>query len=248
MSNGSWFDYVVDRISRQNFSALAPKYLASLSFVISDVADRAARKGRLRDAWGSFSGLQSASDAAVKALYELGKKDPALYRQSISRVLKDSESICWLVDYFLSGELRRHAGRSTDLPKFLSADELESSKKILLQRLSKQPDRDRLFEAASLASPLFQWSEMDDNNFAGPCKWFAEHMKSDADFLELLEKMRGRSVSDRVHHPLSRDNLEPFTDWEALLTRLQAIANDPTSSKADSDKAKELWAASRERS
>jgi KAP family P-loop domain len=250
LAGSSWFDCVIDRIARQDFGRLEASNLAALSFVIADVVDESAKANFLRGDGGRSLTFHSAGDAVYKILDRLRQSDQQKFTAAFVRIFGASASIGWLVDFLLNDEMRRHGkngGQSNSSKKYLTKAELEKARQQVLQRLKGEIDTKRLFEAPNLVSTLFRWSEIAGDNFDGPKKWFGEQMASDGAFLDLLEKMRGLMVGDRVYRPVYKGYIEPFSDWYAVLARLNSIANGSSNSLDEIKKAAELLAAVREK-
>ncbi|WP_378917980.1 KAP family P-loop NTPase fold protein [Mesorhizobium kowhaii] len=251
-TGGSWFDYFIDRVNHQTIQEWDGKRLSIFSQAIANVMDIVAESELSARTFGRLSVAYRASELVYRMLKILRDKDTALFTETLKKILEDGSSIGWLAEEFVSSEMRRH-GKIGDRPKpenewSLTDAEVESARTIILLRLQKPEEREKLAQITDLASTLFRWRELDQGSFEEPQKWFAEQIKSDQNFISLLNKMRGRvSSTEGTFFPLARRDVSPFTDWEDVKSRLHKIAGNSVVDPALSTQAKDLLADIQER-
>ncbi len=251
-TGGSWFDYFIDRIAQEPFEEWVAQHLSVFCFAISDVMDVALQSDKSARFMGRVSVSRQAGTLCFKMLQSLkSKPDETQYEDTLRDVFENGASIGWLTEEFLSSELWRH-GKAGDRPKpetewFMSEVELERARETILQRLKQLEERKRIAEYPDIASLLFRWREIDQNNLDEPRNWFAEQSQSEPDFVNLLQKMRGFSgSSEGISYPLRRPDVAPFCDWDAVKARLWQIANSKSAEQTLPDQARELLEAIQE--
>jgi len=251
--NGSWLEYYFDRISRADLTHWTENQLSNMIFTIVDIMDEVLHSSILRQNMGRLPIAHGTVDLVYKLLRILREKDQERYASILLHVLNDAQSIVWLVDDLISMELRRHGiipnTQYIHDEKTLSAQEANNAHQIILDRLTNDVDRQRLFDGADIISPLFRWREFDGGEYTKPQAWFEEYTDTDEKFLHVLEGMRGwRSSSDSgISFPLSKNNVAPFADWETCKQRLLSISQNTEISDELRDKAYELYSVTDEK-
>ncbi|RVP36513.1 hypothetical protein CN109_10090 [Sinorhizobium meliloti] len=227
----SWFEHILDRFSRPELQALSLDQLCGIATAIGNVMDIAIRdKKQVR----FFS--RSLSDKAEmlmgNILDTLRERDNQTRSGLLQTIFSQSPSLSWLVAEFFRQELFDHgvvgdrAKRVED--RHLTADELDTCKQILQQRLAAVAANGSLANYPDLAGILYGWRDM--AGIEEPRAWVAHFIATDTNFVMLLLELRGLTVSDRVYRPLRNSTLELFMDPEAVRQRLAALRqNDPPS-------------------
>ncbi|MCQ2004403.1 KAP family NTPase [Rhizobium sp. NRK18] len=248
---GSWLDYFIDRVRRQNIHEWETDTLVHFCQVIADVMDVVGNSNVVVRFLGRNQVSQQARILVYNMLSILRQQDTKLFDATFRQLVQNGAAIGWLVEEFINSELRRH-GKVGDNPQpentFLTTQELAFAIERLLGRLKDANVREKLEQVPDLASTLFRWKELDNNSLEEPKKWFLEHTRSNEQFVRILNRMRGWSSStDGITRPLNRRDVAPFTDWEQTKIRLKQLAGNTSEDPSITRLAQELVSEIRER-
>uniref|UniRef100_UPI002AFDF362 hypothetical protein n=1 Tax=Hoeflea sp. TaxID=1940281 RepID=UPI002AFDF362 len=230
--NSTWFEYLIDRLLRETQSDWSEVALSNFAIALANVMDEVMRSPSLRDAWGRPQVDAPASELAYRLLNKLRDRNPGKRDQTLRKMVENGEAFVWLLDEFVTQELRRQGYfKWTPEPKHtwnLNKEEAEFAREAILSRLQTSIDRERLFESNRLASPLFRWQELCDGDASPASKWLDEHTRTDEAFLHAIAGLGSRvNSSERgIYDALPKRNVEPFTEWSAVVSRLESIAQD----------------------
>ncbi|AMN54897.1 hypothetical protein ACP90_23680 [Labrenzia sp. CP4] len=230
--NGTWFEYLIDRLTRSTHSDWNETVLNNLVVALADIVDDVSQSQNLRMTIGKLDVNDQVVDFVYQILSELRRRNQDLHTNVLTQIISEGDSIVWLLDSFIDGELRRH-GKFGSRPEpettwYLTDQEVESGQLEILRRLKTDIDRRRLFESNSLASPLFRWRDFADGDLGPAREWVKEFTKSDDDFVHVMDRLRGTVMSSDtgISYPFRRSYVAPFTDWSLALKRLRKIADD----------------------
>ena len=227
----SWFEHILDRFSLSELRVLCAGQLCGIATALGNVMDKAMReKKQVR--FFSRSLADKADILMGNILDILRETDPQARNRLLQEIFTRSPSLSWLVAEFFRQELFDHgvvgdrAKRVED--RHLTADELDTYRQVLKQRLAAAAADGSLGNHPELAGILYGWNDM--AGIEEPRAWVADFIANDANFLTLLLELRGLRASVRVYRPLRKSTLELFMDWEAVQPRLAALRqNDPSS-------------------
>ncbi|MEE2868197.1 MAG: P-loop NTPase fold protein [Pseudomonadota bacterium] len=244
--NGTWFEYLIDRLMRLTHSDWDEEVLCNFIFALSDIADDVSQSNNLRETIGKLDVNDQVVDFVFQILKELRRRNQEKCTKVLTQVISNGKAIVWLLDSFIDSELRRHGKfghRSEPEAAWnLTAQEVEFGRVEILRRLEGDIDRKRLFETNSLASPLFRWRDFADGDLSPAREWIKEFTKSDDDFVHVMYRLRGKVISSDigVNYPLRRSYVEPFMDWSFALERLRKIAGDERSPEQQRRRASDM--------
>ncbi|UXN58118.1 KAP family NTPase [Phyllobacterium zundukense] len=227
----SWFEHILDRFSAPELGALSVDQLCGIATALGNVMD-IAMKGKKQVRFFSRSLSDKAEILMGNILDILREKDAQTRSGLLKQIFTQGPSLNWFVAEFFRRELFDHgvvgdrAKRVED--RHLTADELDTYRQELKQRLSAAAADGSLASYPELGSILYGWRDM--AGIEEPRTWVASFIADDANFLTLLLELRGLAVSDRVYRPLRKSTLELFMDWEVVQPRLEALRqNNPSS-------------------
>lgn len=244
--NGTWFEYLIDRLTRSTLSDWDEEVLCNLVFALADIVDDVSRSQNLRETIGNLDVNEQVVDFVFQIVKELRRRNQQKCMNVVTQVISEGKSIVWLLDSFIDSELRRHGKfgyRSEPEATWnLTDQEVEFGRVEILRRLEGDIDRKRLFETNSLASPLFRWRDFADGDLSPAREWIKEFTKSDDDFVHVMYRLRGKVISSDigVNYPLRRSYVEPFMDWSLALERLRKIAGDERSPEQQRRRASDM--------
>lgn len=163
-------------------------------------------------------------------------------RSEVLRSLfSDGKSVAWLVGIIRESTFEHGAHGDRIEPeeaRLLSVTDFDLVKGIFLRRMIETPPTD-LLKVPQFLSLIFAWHQVGDQE--GAVNWVSQQAESDQGFLDVLERMKSKSVSssEGVQWKLRPETLNTFFGgYSSVQDRLEQIA---TRGKADLKiRAKEL--------
>jgi hypothetical protein len=225
---GDWLNYFFDRLTRIGLGDLLDEQLVNLSVAIARVIDIASGKQVYRGAFAPPSAYDLATDLVLEALRELKKRERSLFEACLLAVANE-RSIGWLLEDLLHTELRHHglAGKGAIEDPYLAVDDLNMLKEIISDRLDTVEAQRELNNATDMVSLLYRWRELDGDDPARPHAWLNGVQVTDDGFIDILLNLRSwRATSEQVDYLLREEAIGDFLDWDAMVIRVQAIADN----------------------
>ena len=223
-SGKTWFEHVLNRLDNECISALDEKQLAGIVIALSGMMDCAMKEDGEHRAF-SIS-IDSIANLVTKScLNRLHSLNPDTQAETVLKSAGEGQAINWLVGKFFSGQLFSHrkVGNETKSPDQWEISEgvLDEAIEILKARVSEQATKDLIASLPKISAYLYGWLSLTENDEA--IKWVLEYSKTDEGFLNILNNLRGWSMSDKVYHPLSKAAVAKFLDWDETITRLKVL-------------------------
>lgn len=223
-SGKTWFEHVLNRLDDELISRLDEKQLVGILQSLSGMMDVAmAEDGEQRAFSLSLDGI--ANIVAKSCLKRLKKSNPEKQAETVRKMAKEGPAINWLVGKFFSSQLFRHGrvGNEAESPDQweISEEVLDDVIEILKERIS-QPDTQNLIpDLPDVSAYLYGWLDISKDQQA--IKWVEEYIKTDEAFFNMLNQLRGWSMSDRVYYPLYEETVTTFLDWGETTARLESL-------------------------
>lgn len=220
----SWLEHIIDRFTLSELRTLSVIQLTGLATAVTGVMDIAIKEtSQIR--FHSRTLADKAETLVGDVLDILREKDPQARNEFLQTIFAQSPSLSWLVASLFRQELFDHgvvgdrAKRVED--RHLTADELNTCRQILQERLAAAAADTSLQDLPDLAGILYGWRDM--AGIDEPRAWVADFIADDSNLVTLLLELRGMTVSDRVYRPLRSSTIELFMNQEAVLQRLAEL-------------------------
>ncbi|MGM0783585.1 MAG: KAP family P-loop NTPase fold protein [Pseudomonadota bacterium] len=231
-SGKTWFEHVLNRLDDECISSLDKDQLVGVIHSLSDMMDTALEVDGDHRAFSlSLDGI--ANLVMKSCLYRLQDLDPDIQAETVRQIASDGEAINWLVGKFFRSQLYRHGkvGDESERPDQweISDEVLEEAIDILKNRISKPATKDLIPGFPDISSYLYGWLNITQNDEA--VEWVQDYCKEDEGFLNILNHLRGWVMSDKIYHPLSKESVTRFLDWEETNMRLEQLENSEFSEK-----------------
>ncbi|UEQ05506.1 KAP family NTPase [Halomonas profundus] len=223
-SGKTWFEHVLDRLDDACISGLDEDQLVGLLLSLSNMMDIALKEDGDHRAFSlSLDGI--ANLVMKSCLRRLQALNPDRQCETVLKVASDGEAINWLVGYFFRSQLFRH-GKVGD--KAERADQWEISEqildqaiKILKERISQPAIKKLIPGLPDVSAYLYGWMNITGDDEV--VEWVQGYCKDDDGFLNILNHLRGWVMSDKIYHPLSKESVTLFLDWDETLMRLERL-------------------------
>ncbi|MER8746562.1 KAP family NTPase [Mesorhizobium sp. M1004] len=219
-------DLMIERMKGGAYELLNGKQCRNLLMALANSMDEAYR---LRPFDGfAFSSLWDRTLPLVALL--LARLKPAQRSTTTRDMFAEGAAIGWLTfvfrhEIFAHG---RFGDRSRNESDWVLATEqqVDDVIRIMLSRYNAMTLKHILHSPRPL-SLLFAWQQAGDEE--GPRRLLGTHSKSDEGLLQTLEGLTSQiNSSDRgIVTVLSRQNIEPFLDYEQATGRIKALASKP---------------------
>lgn len=223
----SWYEYLLGRLDQTELRVLSPRELAGMIIGLATTYDHAQRKREERRPF-SASLTDKTLYLTNTMLRLLRDRNLGAMEGLLDRVYRTGD-LSWLVGHFHRRQMWDH-GLAGDRPKtpderVLTADEVQVGSEILKARILEAGEE--VSRVADFGSFIWGWGELAGTDAIKA--WLAEHAGSAHRFLQFLMALRGWVFSDRVYHPLRRDTVERFFDYDVVIGRLEQIklGDDP---------------------
>lgn len=231
-SGKTWFEHVLNRLDDACISRLDKYQLAGLIYSFSDMMDTAlAVDGDHRAFSLSLDGI--ANLVMKNCLYHLHGLDPDIQAETVRKIATDGEAINWLVGKFFRSQLYRHGkeGNEAERPDQweISDEVLDQAIEILKKRISNPATKDLIPDLPDITAYLYGWLDIAHDDEA--VKWVQDYCKDDEGLLNILNHLRGWVMSDKIYHPLSKETVTRFLDWDETIMRLDQMQNSEFSEK-----------------
>ncbi|MHA3027773.1 KAP family P-loop NTPase fold protein [Chromohalobacter israelensis] len=220
-SGRTWFEHVLDRLDDECISRLNEDQLVGMLKALSEMMDVAMEEdGEARVFSLSLDGI--ANEVAKGCLKRLRELNPDRQAEAIQYMASEGSAINWLVGNFFRSQIFRH-GRVGDQPQAseqweISDEILDVAINILKHRVSRQYTRELIPSLPDISAYLYGWLNITEDDQA--VTWVREYSESDEGFLHILNHLRGWVMSDKVYHPLSKESVARFLDWDDVCERL----------------------------
>jgi len=231
-SGKTWFEHVLNRLDDNLISSLDEGQLTGLILSLSDMMDTALKEDGDHRAFSlSLDGI--ANLVMKNCLSQLQALDPDRQAEIVRKIASDGEAINWLVGYFFRSQLFRHGkvGGEAERPDQweISDEVLEEAIDILKKRISKPDTKSLIPSLPDISAYLYGWLNITSNDEA--VEWVQDYCKDDEGFINILNHLRGWVMSDKIYHPLSKESVTQFLDWEETNLRLEQLENSEFSEK-----------------
>lgn len=223
-SGKTWFEHVLNRLDAECIAGLDESQLVGIVQALSGMMDTAMQEdGEQRPFALSLDGI--ANMVLKSCLNRLQCLNPETQAKTVRWIAKEGQAINWLVGKFFRSQLFRHGrvGNEAESPNQweISEDVLNEAIDILKSRISDAATRELIPNLPDISAYLYGWLDITDDDEA--IKWVKEYSDSDEGFLRILNHLRGWSLSDKVYHPLSKDAVKQFLDWDETIARLDGM-------------------------
>lgn len=237
-SGKTWFEHVLNRLDDNLVSRLDEDQLTGLILSLSDMMDYALKEDGDHRAFSlSLDGI--ANLVMKSCLSQLQALDPDRQAEIVRQIASDGEAINWLVGYFFRSQLFRHGKVGDEAER---ADQWEISEAVLDQaiqilkcRISQQNIKELIPSFPDISAYLYGWINVTHDDEA--VEWVRDYCKDDEGFLNILNHLRGWVMSDKIYHPLSKDVVTRFLDWDDTIARLERLKDSKHSEKVAEIKA-----------
>lgn len=223
-SGRTWFEHVLNRLNDECISVLDEDQLDGVLKALSGMMDIAITEDGGHRAF-SLSLDTIANLVAKSCLKRLHELNPEKQAEAVRQMASDGSAINWLVGTFIRSQLFRHGrvGNVAESPEQLeiSKEVLDPAIEILKGRTSEQSTKEMLPNLPDLSAYLYGWLNLTGDKKA--IDWVKNHSESDEGFLGILQHLRGWSMSDKVYHPLSKETVSHFLDWDDTIARLEEL-------------------------
>ncbi|KWT66762.1 Phage T7 exclusion protein [Hyphomicrobium sulfonivorans] len=217
----SWYEHLLVRLDQTELEVFSPKELTGMLMGFATTYDHAQRRLEERRPFSvSLSNKIEYLTAAM--LRRLREEDAAAMPGFLDRLYRNGD-LSWLVGHFHRQQMWDN-GLVGDRPKpdderILTAEEVEHCGEILRARVLAEGEK--VSAVADFGSFIWGWKEVAGADAVK--KWLAEHAGSPRQFLQFVMALRGWIMSDRVYHPLRRNAVEVFLDYDEMMARLEEI-------------------------
>lgn len=233
-SGKTWFEHVLNRIDAELISNLDEDQLVGILCALSSMMDVAmAEDGEQRAFSRSLGGI--ANLVAKSCLKQLRELNPERQAETVRQIASEGQAINWLVGEFFRNQLFRHGkvGDEAEDPDQWEISEvvLDEAIEILKERISKPATKELIPDLPDVSAYLYGWLNLTNDDQA--IEWVRDYCKSDKGLVILLDHLRGWSMSDKVYHPLSKETVSRFLDWEETVARLESMKDGEIREKAE---------------
>ena len=223
-SGKTWFEHVLNRLDDECIAGLDEDHLAGILHSLSGMMDVAMKEDGEHSAFAlSLDGV--ANVVAKRCLKRLNELNPEMQAETVLQMAGDGQAINWLVGKFFRSQLFRHGkvGNETVTPDQWEISEqiLDQAIEILKERINQQSTKDLIPNLPDVSSYLYGWLNITEDEEA--VEWVREYAETDEGLLNILNHLRGWSMSDKVYYPLSQEAVERFLDWDAVTARLDNL-------------------------
>lgn len=238
-SGRTWFEHVLDRLDDECIATLNEEQLSGILQALSGMMDVAIKEdGAIRVFSRSIDATANA--VAKSCLSQLRELSPEKQGETVCSMARDGRAINWLIGYFFRSQLFRH-GRVGDEAcspeQWVMSDEvLTDAIAILEERIGTQDTKALIPNLPDLSAYLYGWLNITGNDQA--VDWVREYSRSDEGFIDILNRLRGWAMSDKVYYPLPETAVSRFLDWDYVTRRLESMKDG-----AYADQVAELQAA-----
>lgn len=207
----------VDRIAAE----AVPGIISALSEILDDVA-LSSRDGD----WGQHRAWPSAEHLVTQLLRKT--RDHPVRAECLNRLFETGRAIGWQTS-ILRSEIFAHGHygdrAQPEQERILTPDEFTRALASMLRRYGQMPAR-QLFSTPNLVSLLYGWKQGAQNDDAKDR--VEANTRTDEELLFFLSRARGwTSINGGIQHPLKREDIANFLDYDAAVRRVQAIADSP---------------------
>jgi len=226
VSTRTWFEHILTRLTpRVTGRASREQVEGLLNFFFSN-GDHVKEAFLARNAF--FNMHDSGTDSLVRQLIaQMLEKDRSRALSVLTRLFDTSTAIVWTAelmrDFLLQHGLAGN-GSLHEHEQLLAREELESLRDRLARRLNSDPVKASLFSQRRLLGYLNAWQQIQDEGTVR--RWINEVSRTDAQFLQLLLKLRIAVISSDRGHFLKLDLSavsNVFPDEENIKIRLKKI-------------------------
>lgn len=185
-----------------------------------DVAARAIGAGD----WGKYWIWGDAERLLERALKRLGREERA---SLVASLFGTGKSLGWLTSIYRA-EIFDHGHygnrQKDEAERLLSPSEFQIAMTKMLQRFRSLVKED-LMRTPSFLNMLYAWWQTAPSDIDQIKKFLSGLMAEDQSFLELLDGMRSwSSINGRVIHPLKKQSISPFLDFDSVAKRLDTLS------------------------
>ena len=223
-SGKTWFEHVLNRLDGECISDLDEDQLVGIVKALSGMMDIAmAEDGEQRAFSFSLDGI--ANKVIKSCLRRLNELNPEKQAETVRRIASDGLAINWLVGKFFRSQLFRHGrvGDEAESPDQweISEELLDDAIDILKKRVGNEATKALIPNLPDISAYLYGWLNVTGDEQA--VDWVREYSNSDKGFLNILNQLRGWSMSDKVYYPLSKGAVEPILNWDDTVARLDRL-------------------------
>lgn len=223
-SGKTWFEHVLNRLDDECISGLDENQLVGILQSLSGMMDIAMKEDGEQRAFAlSLDGI--ANVVAKRCLKRLNELNPERQAETVLQMAGAGQAINWLVGKFFRSQLFRHAklGNEAVPPDQweISEQVLDQAIETLKERISQKATKDLIANLPDVSAYLYGWLNITEDE--GAVEWVREYAETDQGFLNILNHLRGWSMSDKVYYPLSQEAVERFLDWDDVAARLDSL-------------------------
>ena len=233
---GTMLEPLIDRLRQDRASKVPDEAIVTLLASIADIMDQQTYADE-ESLFGSHSGWAAATKLTAALFSRLKPKDRM---RSVRWIFKSGKALGWICHELLRSEIVAHGTYgASPKPKsqwILTEAELNVAIKVIRRRL-KSNNGDEVIQAPDVLSILYLWSLIDKTTAMS--EWIERQIKTNEGLVQFLMKVRGWMMSDRVYHPLNRQELTRFFDFDSAMVRVKALA-DPSEASGLQHQAQEL--------
>jgi hypothetical protein len=228
---GNAAEVLIDRLE-SIVESVPPESILGIVAAFADSMDLPVFSEQTAD-FGRHPGWESAARVTRRLMSRLSAQSRA---DCIDRLFAEGRALGWLTEMF-RGEIFAH-GRYGDQVqpedrRMLAPAEFERVRVMMLDRYRSMPPSE-LVDVPDFLSLLFAWRQAADDSDE-PRRWVQDQIADNAALLRILSKMRNwvSSSARGVYYPLTRENIQPFLDYEEAKQRVSSIASDSGLSPAE---------------
>lgn len=220
----TWFEHVLNRLNNECITSLDEEQLAGVIKALGDMMDVALEEDGEHRPF-DFSLGEVANGVTKNCLRRLAELKPQRQRLVVIELAANGLALNWIVGNFFRGQLFQH-GKVGDQAEHadlweISDEFLDDALAKLKERVGKNETKEMIPHLPDISGYLYGWLNLTEDDQA--IEWVREHTQTDEGFLQILEHLRGWSMSDKIYHPLSRQAVSRFLDWEETEARLNGM-------------------------
>jgi len=223
-SGRTWLEHVLDRLDDECIATLDEHQLAGVLLALSQMMDVAMKEDGSVGAFArSLDGI--ANSVAKSCLKRLSDLNPDMQHETVRLMAREGMAVNWLVGRFFRSQLFRHGrvGDEAESPEewAISEEVLDEAIVILSERVSEQDTKELIPNLPDVPAYLYGWLNITEDDQA--VEWVREYSESDKGFLDILNRLRGWAMSDKVYYPLHEKSVSMFLNWDDVITRLEGM-------------------------
>lgn len=213
------------RLESELSSSTDPNILEGLVLGFGDVMDRILENQK------EPGFLKTTSDQRIDLLVEnclrwIGEVDKSKKLKISLHMAREGTALSWLVGKFFRGQLFSHGRVGTSAKhideRIFTDDELDRVIDVLKHRVAAEDTLDQVGGLPGVHNYLFGWENVTGSD-KDVLKWVISYTSDTSGFLNLLNSLRHRVMSDKLYRPISRESVSKFLDWDDTTLRLSQL-------------------------